>query len=195
MELILASASPRRRELLSRLGLEFTVMAAQADETLCPELSPQAQVVRLSNIKAQAVRDALEHRPGQVIVSADTVVVLDGNILGKPKDEAQAAEMLNALSGREHLVLTGVTVLTENGAQQLCEETRVFFRSLNPAEISAYIETGEPMDKAGAYGIQGYGALFVEKLIGDYYNVMGLPLCALGQLLRAAGIPILEATL
>lgn len=195
MELILASASPRRRELLSRMGLKFTVMAAEADETLLPDLSPQEQVVRLSKIKAQAVRDALPHRPSQVIISADTVVVLDGSILGKPRDEAQAAEMLSALSGREHLVLTGVTVLTGTGTQQLCEETRVFFRSLDVAEISAYIKSGEPMDKAGAYGIQGYGALFVEKLIGDYYNVMGLPLCALGQLLRAAGIPILEATL
>lgn len=195
MELILASASPRRRELLSRLGLEFTVLAAQADETLLPGLPPREQVIRLSAVKAQAVREALESRPGQVIVSADTVVVLDGAILGKPKDAAQAAEMLRALSGRAHLVLTGVTVLTEDGPRQLCEETQVFFRPLCEAEITAYIRTGEPMDKAGAYGIQGYGALFVEKLIGDYYNVMGLPLCALGQLLREAGIPILEATL
>lgn len=195
MELILASASPRRRELLSRLGLEFTVLAAQADETLLPGLSPREQVIRLSAIKAQAVREALESRPGQVIVSADTVVVLDDAILGKPKDAAQAAEMLRALSGRAHLVLTGVTVLTEDGPRQLCEETQVFFRPLRETEINAYIRTGEPMDKAGAYGIQGYGALFVEKLIGDYYNVMGLPLCALGQLLREAGIPILEATL
>ena len=195
MELILASASPRRRELLSRLGLEFTVLAAQADETLLPGLPPREQVIRLSAVKAQAVREALESRPGQVIVSADTVVVLDGAILGKPKDAAQAAEMLRALSGRAHLVLTGVTVLTEDGPRQLCEETQVFFRPLCEAEITAYIRTGEPMDKAGAYGIQGYGALFVEKLIGDYYHVMGLPLCALGQLLREAGIPILEATL
>ena len=195
MELSLASASPRRRELLSRLGLEFTVLAAQADETLLPGLSPREQVIRLSAVKAQAVREALESRPGQVIVSADTVVVLDGAILGKPKDAAQAAEMLRALSGRAHLVLTDVTVLSEDGPRQLCEETQVFFRPLCEAEITAYIRTGEPMDKAGAYGIQGYGALFVEKLIGDYYNVMGLPLCALGQLLREAGIPILEATL
>lgn len=195
MELILASASPRRRELLSRLGLEFTVLAAQADETLLPGLSPREQVIRLSAIKAQAVREALESRPGQVIVSADTVVVLDDAILGKPKNKAQAAEMLRALSGRAHLVLTGVTVLTEGGPRQLCEETQVFFRPLRETEITAYIRTGEPMDKAGAYGIQGYGALFVEKLIGDYYNVMGLPLCALGRLLREAGIPILEATL
>ena len=195
MELILASASPRRRELLSRLGLEFTVLAAQADETLLPGLSPREQVIRLSAIKAQAVREALESRPGQVIVSADTVVVLDNAILGKPKDTAQAAEMLRALSGRTHLVLTGVTVLTEDGPRQLCEETQVFFRPLRETEITAYIRTGEPMDKAGAYGIQGYGALFVEKLIGDYYNVMGLPLCALGRLLREASIPILEATL
>ena len=195
MELILASASPRRRELLSRLGLEFTVLATQADETLLPGLSPREQVIRLSAIKAQAVREALESRPGQVIVSADTVVVLDDAILGKPKNTAQAAEMLRALSGRAHLVLTGVTVLTEDGPRQLCEETQVFFRPLRETEITAYIRTGEPMDKAGAYGIQGYGALFVEKLIGDYYNVMGLPLCALGRLLREAGIPILEATL
>lgn len=195
MELILASASPRRRELLSRLGLEFSVRAAQADETLLPGLSSREQVIRLSAIKAQAVRDALVFRPGQVILSADTVVVLDEAILGKPNDTAQAEEMLHALSGRKHLVLTGVTVLTENGSRQLCEETEVFFRPLSPAEIAAYIRTGEPMDKAGAYGIQGFGSLFVEKIIGDYYNVMGLPLCAVGRLLRQAGIPILEATL
>lgn len=195
MELILASASPRRRELLSRLGLDFTVMAAQADETLLPGLTPREQVLRLSKIKAHAVQESLDARPGRVIVSADTIVVLDGEILGKPKDIPQAEAMLSALSGRAHLVLTGVTVLSDAGQAQLCEETQVFFRTLTPREISAYVRTGEPMDKAGAYGIQGFGALFVEKLIGDYYNVMGLPLCRLGQLLRQAGIPILEATL
>lgn len=193
MELILASASPRRRELLSRLGLDFTVMAAQADETLLPNLTPQEQVVHLSKIKALAVREQLEPRPGQVILSADTVVVLDEKILGKPKDSVQAEAMLSALSGRSHLVLTGVTVWTQQGLRQICEETQVFFRSLTPDEITAYVQTGEPMDKAGAYGIQGFGALFVEKLIGDYYNVMGLPLCTVGQMLRQAGIPILEA--
>lgn len=195
MELILASASPRRRELLSRFGLDFTVMAAQADETLLPGLTPQQQVLRLSEIKAAAVRDSLPHRPGQVIISADTIVVLDGEILGKPKDEAQAKAMLSALSGRAHLVLTGVTVLSETEQKQICEETQVFFRTLTASEISAYVRSGEPMDKAGAYGIQGFGSLFVEKIIGDYYNVMGLPLCHLGQLLRQMGISILEATL
>lgn len=195
MELILASASPRRRELLSRLGLDFTVMAAQADETLLPGLTPRQQVLRLSEIKAQAVRENLPQRPGQVIVSADTIVVLDEQILGKPKDKAQAQAMLSALSGRSHLVLTGVTVLSQDSREQLCEETQVCFRPLTAQEISAYVQIGEPMDKAGAYGIQGFGSLFVEKIIGDYYNVMGLPLCRLGQLLRQAGIPILEATL
>ncbi len=189
--LILASGSPRRRELLTRMGLSFTVCPADADETLKPGLAPREQVMRLSRIKAEDVRAKF---PGEddVILSADTVVVLGGEILGKPKDPADACRMLRALSGKSHLVLTGVTV--QSGSlppDTRCEETEVRFRELSAEEISAYTDTGEPMDKAGAYGIQGYGALFVESLAGDYYNVMGLPVCLSGQMLRKAGIPVL----
>lgn len=190
-KLILASGSPRRRELLERMGLRFTVCAADVDETLVPGLTAQEQVKRLSRIKAQAVAETAEK--DAVILSADTVVVLDGAILGKPKDTADAENMLRALSGRSHLVLTGVTVWTKEGAKTHCEETEVHIRPLSNGEIRAYIATGEPMDKAGAYGIQGYAALFVEKLVGDYYNVMGLPVCVAALMLRAAGIPVLEA--
>lgn len=190
-KLILASGSPRRRELLERIGLKFTVQAADVDETLVPGLSPREQVMRLSRIKAQAVADALNDTA--VILSADTVVVLDSAILGKPKDTADARDMLKRLSGRSHLVLTGVTVWKDGQMRSHCEETEVFLRTLTDAEIEAYIATGEPMDKAGAYGIQGYASLFVEKLVGDYYNVMGLPLCAAALMLRDAGISVLEA--
>lgn len=190
MKLILASGSPRRRELMERMGLTFSVQAADVDETLVPGLTAQEQVVRLSRIKAQAVAETAGE--GAVIVAADTVVVLDGIILGKPKDRQDAKKMLRAFSGRSHHVLTGMTVLGPGGMECHCEETEVYFRPLSQGEIDAYIATGEPMDKAGAYGIQGYAALFVEKLAGDYYNVMGLPVCALGQMLRRAGVPVLE---
>lgn len=193
MKLILASGSPRRRELLERMGLTFTVQPADADETLAPGLTAQEQVIRLSRKKAEAVAAAHGLDGDTVILSADTVVVLDGNILGKPRDEADAARMLEAFSGRSHLVLTGVTVLSGGGMESHCEETEVHFRPISQAEIDAYIATGEPMDKAGAYGIQGYAALFVEKLVGDYYNVMGLPVCSTALMLRRAGIPVLEA--
>ncbi len=189
--LILASGSPRRKELLERIGLTFTVHPAAADETLIPGLTPQEQVERLSRIKAHAVGEY--HPENAVILSADTVVVRDGSILGKPTDSADAEQMLLSLSGRSHLVLTGVTVRTNSRVQTHCEKTEVHFRPLNRTEIRAYIATGEPMDKAGAYGIQGYASLFVDKLVGDYYNVVGLPLCATAQMLRTAGIPILEA--
>ncbi len=189
-KLILASGSPRRRELLERMGLRFTVHPADVDEGLAPGLTPGEQVMRLSRIKAETV--ARDEKDG-VILSADTVVVLDEAILGKPRDSAHAEEMLRALSGRSHRVLTGITVLRDGKGETRCEETEVFLRPLSREEIRSYVATGEPMDKAGAYGIQGYAALFVEKLVGDYYNVMGLPLCTAGQMLRAAGIPLLEA--
>ena len=175
---------------MERMGLRFEVKAADADETLVPGLSAQAQVVRLSRIKAEAVARTLTEEA--VIVAADTVVVLDGVILGKPKDAADAKKMLTAFSGRCHHVLTGLTVLGPKGVETHCEETEVYFRPLSEGEIDRYIATGEPMDKAGAYGIQGYAALFVERLAGDYYNVMGLPVCALGLMLRRAGVPVLE---
>lgn len=193
MNLILASGSPRRRELLAQMGLTFEVKPVDADESLQPGLTPQQQVMALSRKKAQAAGE--KFGPGPVILAADTVVVLDDAILGKPRDEAHAAEMLRALSGRHHLVLTGVTVTSGGRSETCCVETEVHFRHLSETEISAYIATKEPMDKAGAYGIQGFGGLFVEKLVGDYFNVVGLPICKTGELLRSFGIPILEEAL
>lgn len=189
-KLILASGSPRRKELLERLGLRFTVCPADVDETLVPGLSAREQVMRLSRVKAQAAARTADR--DAVILSADTVVVLDGEILGKPRDAADAVRMLSALSGRGHLVLSGVTVWTRGKAETICEETEVYFRDLSRREIAAYVATGEPMDKAGAYGAQGYAAIFVERLIGDFYNVMGLPVCRAVQMLRRAGISVLE---
>ncbi len=190
MNLILASASPRRAELLQRMGLSFTVQPSNQEEILEPRLTPEQEVISLSRQKAEAI---WAHAPaGSVVLSADTVVVLDGQILGKPRDEEDAKRMLRALSGRGHLVMTGVTVISADGVSTHCETTGVHFRELSQREIDAYVATGEPMDKAGAYGIQGYAALFVTGIQGDYYNVMGLPVCRSGQMLRKAGISVLE---
>ena len=188
---ILASASPRRRELLERIGLHFTIEAADTDETLVPGLSPAEQVMRLSRNKACAI--AARHPEDPVILSADTVVVLEDTILGKPADADDARRMLHALSGRTHRVLTGVTVMQGSHCQTRCEVTEVHFAALSDAEIDAYVATGEPLDKAGAYGIQGYAAVFAAGISGDYYNVMGLPLHTAAKMLRQAGIPVLEA--
>lgn len=191
MKLILASGSPRRAELLEKMGLTFQVEPSNTDEILEPGLTPQQEVVHLSLGKAKAV--AAGHSEPAVVLSADTVVELDGKILGKPHSEAKAAEMLRTLSGRSHRVLTGVTVMGPEGTMTHCEETEVYFRPITEEEIQWYVGTGEPMDKAGAYGIQGYAAMFIEKIHGDYYNVMGLPVCRVGLMLRQAGIPLLGA--
>ena len=191
MKLILASGSPRRAELLEKMGLTFQVEPSNTDEVLEPGLTPQQEVVHLSLGKANAV--AAGHPEKAVVLSADTVVELDGKILGKPHSEEAAITMLRALSGRSHRVLTGVTVMSPKGIETHCEETEVYFRSISDEEIRWYVKTGEPMDKAGAYGIQGYAAMFIEKINGDYYNVMGLPVCQTGLMLRRAGIPVLEA--
>lgn len=193
MNLILASGSPRRRELLTQMGLTFEVKPVDADESLTPGISPQEQVKLLSLKKARAAAE--QFGPEPVILTADTVVVLDDTILGKPRDEEDAKKMLHALSGRHHLVLTGVTVTQGDRFETDCASTEVHFRNLSEAEIDAYIATKEPNDKAGAYGIQGLGGLFVEKLVGDYFNVVGLPIFKAGQMLRAFGIPILEEAL
>lgn len=192
MKLILASQSPRRAELLKQMGLSFEVRPSNTEEVTEPGLTPQQEVVSLSLRKARAVYGSLTEEA--VVLSADTVVVLEDAILGKPWDEGDAKKMLTALSGRSHLVLTGVTVMDPGGTQTHCEETTVTFRSLSEGEIDAYIASFEPMDKAGAYGIQGLGGLFVSHLAGDYFNVVGLPVCAVGQMLRKAGIPVLEET-
>ena len=193
MKLILASGSPRRAELLEKMGLEFTIQPSNTEEVLEPGLSPQQEVMSLSLQKAQAVYAGLSEEA--VVLSADTVVVLDDYILGKPQDEDDAKKMLRALSGRHHLVLTGVTVMGPDGTATHCEETQVHFRPLSDQEIESYVNSGEPMDKAGAYGIQGTAMLFVDRLVGDYYNVMGLPVCKTGQMLRAAGVTVLGETL
>ena len=175
MQWILASQSPRRRELFSLFHLPFTVKVADVDETLSQTASAYAEVARLSRQKA----DAIARSSDDVVIAADTVVVCDGVILGKPKDEQEAVEMLTLLSGRDHEVMTGVTVLYGEKAETFTEVTQIHFRELSQQEIADYVATGEPMDKAGAYGIQGGGALFAEKMVGDYYNVMGLPVCRL----------------
>ena len=190
MNIILASASPRRRELLTRIGLAFRIHSPDVDESIAPGTPPAQMVEELSRRKADAVA-ALEGKE-PLIIAADTVVALDDTVLGKPRNEDDAFSMLSALSGREHRVFTGVTVLRGARAVTEHEATAVTFRELSPNEIRGYIATGEPMDKAGAYGIQGVGALLVSGIRGDYRNVMGLPVFRLGQILREFGLDLLR---
>ena len=187
MDIILASQSPRRRELLKRMGLAgFRVVSPDVDEHMEEDLPPAQLVCRLSQRKARAVREQVGDEG--LIIAADTVVALDGTVLGKPADELAAFKMLSTLSGVRHQVYTGLTVLRGGEEHTEYEVTDVSFRELTQGEIEDYIRTGEPMDKAGAYGIQGYGALFISGIQGDYYNVMGLPVCRLGQLLETLGV-------
>ena len=188
MQLILASQSPRRKELLGLFHIPFTVQVADIDETMDPSKSPQEEVSRVSRLKALAVAGNSE----DVIIAADTIVVLEGNVLGKPADRRDAIRMLTALSGRDHQVMTGVTVVRGSRILTHTEVTDIHFRPLSQAEILRYVDTGEPMDKAGSYGIQGGAALFVEKMHGDYYNVMGLPVCRLWQMLHTVAPEIME---
>ena len=180
MQLILASQSPRRRELMGLFSRPFCVRVADIDETMDSAKPAGDEVARVSLMKAKAI----PHDPDDVVVAADTIVVCDGKVLGKPKSEEDAFRILSLLSGKDHQVMTGLAVLRGDRATVCTEVTDVHFRPLTDEEITAYIRTGEPMDKAGAYGIQGFGALFVERIVGDYYNVMGLPLCRLGQVLK-----------
>ncbi len=189
MSIILASNSPRRRELLAQIGIrDFQILSPDVDETVEPGLSPTRMVEELSLRKARAAAG----RAGaeDLIIAADTVVALDGRVLGKPRDQGEAFAMLSALSGREHRVYTGVTVLRGGQAATEHEETAVAFRALTPEEIRDYIATGEPMDKAGAYGIQGVGALLVQGIRGDYCNVVGLPVFRLGRMLSGFGVKL-----
>ena len=232
MELILGSQSPRRRELLARMGLRFSVLTVEIDETKYRTQDPETTVRRICAAKAEAVARKMQNANCKLqsegsgadsgaqcaprdalIISADTIVVLDGEIMGKPHDEAEARAMLTALSGREHQVFTAFTILPykasplggrcpsacageDEGSDPQealtpfthCEMTYVKFRELNLAEIAAYVATGEPMDKAGAYGIQNLGAMLVESIRGDYFTVMGLPVCQLAQALKRFGI-------
>ncbi len=190
MDIILASQSPRRRELLGQMGVKgFKVLSPEVDEHVEGNPDPASLVEQLSLRKASAVAQRADE--DDLIIAADTVVVLDGAVLGKPADEREAFAMLSALSGNRHYVYTGVTVLRGGQVLTAHECTTVTFREVEPHEISAYIATGEPMDKAGAYGIQGLGALLIRRIEGDYYNVMGLPVYRLGRMLAELGLDLL----
>ncbi len=178
--ILLASASPRRRELLRLITPEFDCAAADSDESLPPGILPREAVIYLSRLKARAFLPS-----DRLIIGADTVVALENRIIGKPADEEDAFCILKSLSGREHSVFTGVTVLCGDKELSFCEETRVLFYTLSDEEIKAYIKTGECLDKAGAYGIQGRGSLLVEKIDGDYFNVVGLPVAKLYRKLKS----------
>jgi septum formation protein len=182
---VLASGSPRRHQLLNLIGIEHEVNAANIDETMRPREAPRRHAERLAREKAAtvAVRD-----PDLITIGADTVVVINRKVLGKPVDTNDAARMLGMLSGREHTVITAVAVARGRKLRSAIEEVRVKFRRLREDEIEAYIATGEPMDKAGAYGIQGFGATIVERIEGDYFAVMGLPLVRLVGLMRDVGV-------
>ena len=180
---ILASASPRRRELLRLIGIEHEVRPADIDERYLPHETPPAHAERLAREKASAI-----DQDGAVTIGSDTIVVVDGDVLGKPRDREHAHEMLRRLSGRSHVVMTGVAVRWQGRVASGLEEVGVTFRTLGNDEIERYIDTGEPMDKAGAYGIQGFGATIVERVDGDYFAVMGLALNRLVGLCRSLGL-------
>ena len=186
---VLASSSPRRRELLEKTGLEFIVDAAEINEDHGRRMKPAELARTISLEKAKAV--ATRH-PCAIIIAADTFGVLDGRLLGKPRDEEEARIMLWRMGGKCHRVVTGFTILdTDTGkAVSKAVETKVYFRKLDREEIEDYVRTGEPLDKAGAYAIQGLGALLVEKIEGDYYNVIGLPLSSLAQELKRFGVKL-----
>jgi septum formation protein len=182
---VLASGSPRRRQLLELIGIEHEVLPSNIDETLRPRETPRRHAERLAREKASAVAT---REAGKITIAADTIVVVNRKVLGKPRDEDDARRMLSMLSGREHTVITAVAVARGRKLRSAVEEVRVKFRRLRQDEIDAYIATGEPMDKAGAYGIQGFGATIVECVDGDYFSVMGLPLARLVTLLRDLGV-------
>jgi septum formation protein len=180
---ILASASPRRRELLNLIGIEHEVRPANIDETYLAGEAPREHAERLAREKAVAIE-----APEAITIGSDTIVVVDGRVLGKPRDREHAAEMLRQLSGRSHVVMTGVAAKWRGKLVSGLEEVGVTFRPLRDDEIDRYIDTGEPMDKAGAYGIQGFGATIVERVDGDYFAVMGLPLNRLARLFERLGV-------
>ena len=183
--IILASQSPRRRELLSLVGIPHEVRPADIDETLQEDETPEGHSMRLAREKATSIAAG---ESGAAVIGSDTIVVIDGEILGKPRDEAGAKAMLARLAGRSHTVFTAVAVARADRVHEAVVRVGVTFRDLAPWEIDAYVATGEPMDKAGAYGIQGYGATIVERIDGDYFAVMGLPLRTVVRLLGEAGI-------
>lgn len=189
----LASASPRRRELLAQIGVPFVTLIASIDETALPGEPAERYVERLAREKARAGLAALSDPADAVVLGADTAVVLDGRILGKPADRAECLATLTALSGREHQVLTAVALASAQRIESRVVASRVRFRPLRAGEAEAYWATGEPCDKAGSYGIQGLAAVFVSQLEGSYSAVVGLPLCETAQLLGEFGIPCWQA--
>lgn len=186
-EIILASASPRRRELLRNMGLDFSIIVSDADEdTVDVSVPPEIYVQELALLKATATAKRVLDRKKALIISADTVVVYDNKVLGKPKDEEEAKAMLKMLSGKIHQVYTGFCVLRMKDAMTVCKSvcTHVRFKNLTDEKIAKYVATKEPMDKAGAYGIQGLGAMLIDAIQGDYFNVVGLPVSELAEVLE-----------
>lgn len=183
-KVVLASQSPRRRELLSELLTGFRIIPDNSEEIIEDLATPEETVKRLAIQKARNVSAVAES--DEIVIAADTIVFIDGKILGKPSDSTDAAEMLRTLSGRDHHVCTGIAVIDNAIGKSFCcfERTLVHFKHLSDSEIERYVASGEPLDKAGAYGIQGKGALFVEWIKGDYFNVVGLPVCRLAQILK-----------
>ena len=189
MAIVLASGSPRRRELLRMIGIEdFKVIADESDELMPNGLSPEQTVCEIAIAKAKNVSRLCGEY--DTIIAADTLVYLDALPLGKPESPVGAETMLKSLSGRMHTVYTGLALMAGGKHIASAEMTRVHFREISDAEISAYVRTGEPMDKAGAYGAQGRGAVFIERIEGDFFNVMGLPLCRLSMMLKDFGVGI-----
>lgn len=187
MEIILASGSPRRREILQGVGAAFKIMISDAEEIIDASLPPYFTAEKLSLLKASDIASKLSAEGKEaVVIGADTIVVKDGEILTKPKDKDDAIRMLTLLSGKSHEVITGVTVIDTKTAksESFYESTKVYFKKLTEDEILAYTETNEPYDKAGSYAIQGKGALLIEKIEGDYFNVVGLPVCRLSCVLK-----------
>ena len=182
---VLASSSPRRRELLTLIGIRHGVVPADIDETAFPGEQPRPHAERLARAKAGVI---IGREPNAIVIAADTIVVVDGDILGKPRDEGDAALMLRRLSGRTHVVLTAVAVARDGALVSDVESVDVTFRELSDAEIERYIATREPMDKAGAYGIQGFGATIVRRIDGDYFAVMGLALGLMVRLMARVGV-------
>lgn len=193
MRIILASNSPRRKELLSQLGVVFDIIPSEFEEQLVEGMTPAETVEHFACMKASDVAGSIEEEA--LVIGSDTIVYLD-EIMGKPSDRQEAASMLRRLSGKQHLVLSGISVINTATGEQLTghEVTRVRMKELSDDEIYAYIDTGEPMDKAGAYAIQGVGSLFVEGIEGDYFNVVGLPLFRLGRMLEQFGLKLIITT-
>lgn len=185
MELILASSSPRRKELLENANIKFCIDAADIDETFSREQSPEENVMRISKLKALAV---LDKHPDSLILGCDTIVVLDGIVYGKPKDEADAYSMLHRFSGKTHQVLSGVSLVTKDEESTFFVETKVTFKELSDEDIKDYIQSGEPFGKAGSYAIQGVGFKLIEKYEGELENVIGLPIAKIIPALKIYGI-------